>query len=155
MRLRFVDRLVELVPERSITAVKNVTFEEAMLVRPGLARGVPSTLLCEWLGQATALLVAESTDYRRFPLVGSFAACAIAPPPLSAGDTATLRVTVRSWHAEEALVDGEVLGPGDRVALRIERAACPFVSLPSLWDPEELRAAARAARGEFPGPVRG
>jgi 3-hydroxymyristoyl/3-hydroxydecanoyl-(acyl carrier protein) dehydratase len=152
MRLRFVDRLVALAPERSIEVTKNVTFEEAMLVRPRGGRGVPPTLLLEWLGQAAALLVAESTDYRWLPVIGSFASCRFASGKLVAGDAATVRIAVRSWRADAMWVDGEVGGPRGRV-LAIERAVCPFVSLEKLWDPEELRAAARAARGEFPGPV--
>jgi hypothetical protein len=152
MRLRFVDRLVALAPERSIEVTKNVTFEEAMLVRPGGGRGVPPTLLLEWLGQAAALLVAESTNYRWQPVIGSFATCEFAPGKLIAGDVASVRIEVRSWHAEAMRVDGDVGGPRGRV-LAIERAICPFIPLEKLWDPEELRAAARAARGEFPGPV--
>ena len=42
----------------------------------------------------------------------------------------------------------------DTAVLHIERAACAFLPLAELADAAELRAAVRAARGEFPGPVR-
>jgi|SRR5579871_6508854 len=152
MRLRFVDRLVALEPRRKITVEKCVSFEEAMLLRPGLARGAPATLMLEWLGQATQLLVAESTDYALLPLIGSFAYCTIYTS-LGAGEVATVEVDVQSWHETEAMVHGTVRTK-ETTALHIERAACAFVPLAELCDPAELRAAARAARGEFPGPVR-
>ncbi|MSP63364.1 MAG: hypothetical protein EXR72_24080 [Myxococcales bacterium] len=154
MRLRFLDRLIDLQPRVAITVEKCVTFEEAMLCRPGRAGTVPPTLLLEWLGQATSLLVAESTDYAHLPVVGSFHSCRFGAP-LSAGDRATLRIQVRSWHPDAALVDGAVDAPDGTPALTIERAACAFLPLATLWDPDDLRAAVRAARGEFPGPVRG
>jgi 3-hydroxymyristoyl/3-hydroxydecanoyl-(acyl carrier protein) dehydratase len=152
MRLQFVDRLVELEPRTRVVVEKCVSFEEAMLARPGGRRGVPETLALEWLGQATAVLVAESTGYARAPLVGSFAACRFDGRAL-AGARARLTVTVRSWHDDAAQVDGAVQVDGRRL-VTIERATCPFVPLESLYDPDELRAAVRAARGQFPGPVR-
>jgi hypothetical protein len=152
VRLRCVDRLLTLVPRRAVTAEKCATFEEAMLLRPGRGRGVPPTLLLEWLGQATALLVAESTDYAWLPVVGAVASCRFGAS-LHAGERAVVKVTVRSWRDDAALVDGLIDGPRGE-ALTVTRALCAFVPLPSLWDPDELRAAARAARGEFPGPLR-
>lgn len=152
MRLRFVDRLLSLSPALSIEGEKCVSFEEAMLLRPSLARGVPGTLLVEWLGQLTAVLVAESTQYTSLAVLGSFARCTIGEA-LHAGDKARLTIRARSWHEDSAYVDGVALTPEGAEAMRIERAVFAFVPLAPLWDEEELRAAVRAARGEFPGPV--
>jgi 3-hydroxymyristoyl/3-hydroxydecanoyl-(acyl carrier protein) dehydratase len=152
MRLRFVDRLVELEPRVRVVAEKCVTFEEAMLVRPGGGRGAPETLALEWLGQATVALVAASTDFALAPVVGSFAACRFGGRAL-AGDRARIEVSVRAWRDDGAQVDGTIRLDG-RELLAIERATCAFLPLEDLYDPDELRAAIRAARGEFPGPVR-
>ncbi len=152
MRLRFVDRIVELVPRERILVEKCVSFEEAMLLRPWRARGAPPTLMLEWLGQTAQVLVAESTGYRFAPVVGSFARCEFCTTA-HAGERVSVEIHVKSWHEGEALVDGAVC-MGDTRLLHIERAACGFLPLDQLWDPAELRAAVRAARGEFPGPVR-
>lgn len=152
MRLRFLDRLLALEPRASAAARKCVSFEEAMLVRPGLGRGVPPTLLVEWLGQLSAVLVAESTDYTRLPVLGSFASCAFGGRAL-AGDACRIELRVRSWHEDCAFIDGEISIEGGDALLSIERAVLAFLPLSSLWDEAELRAAVRAARGEFPGPV--
>jgi hypothetical protein len=153
MRLRFVDRLVELVPRASIRVEKCVSFEEAMLVRPSLGRGAPPTLLLEWLGQASQLLVAESTGYSRLALLGSFARAAFGPA-LPAGERARVEIDVRAWRHDAAVFDGRVAFADGRAALTVERTLCAFVPLDELADADDLRAAARAARGEFPGPVR-
>jgi hypothetical protein len=162
MRLRFIDRLLCLEPRAGAAALKCVSFEEAMLLRPHLTKGVPPTLFVEWLGQLAALLVAESTDYASLPLLGSFSSCAFGARAL-AGARCRLEIEVRAWRADGALVDGRILldedgpaSPGGEPCLeafRIERALLAFVPLADLWDEAELRAAVRAARGEFPGPV--
>lgn len=151
MRLRFLDRLVQLEPRARAVAEKCVTFEEAMLLRPGGGRGAPETLALEWLGQATVALVAASTDYKLAPVVGSFDACRFHGRAL-AGERARIEVTVRAWRDEGAQVDGAISVDG-RALLTIDRATCAFLPLADLYDPDELRAAVRAARGEFPGPV--
>lgn len=153
MRLRFVDRIVELRPRERIVVEKCATFAEAMLLRPGRGRGVPPTLMLEWVGQAAQVLVAESTGYRRLPVVGSFARCEFCTS-VQAGERLSVEVRVKSWHDEEALVDAAVRS-GETPVLHIERAVCGFLPLDELWEPAELQAAVRAARGEFPGPVRG
>jgi hypothetical protein len=151
MRLRFIDRLLSLEACVSASALKCVTFEEAMLVRPGLARGVPSTLLVEWFGQLAALLVAESTQYQSLAVLGSFAACSFGAP-LLAGEVATISLTVRSWHEDSAFLDGKIQTETS-IALEIERVVVAFVPRHDLWDEADLRAAVLSAKGIFPRPV--
>jgi 3-hydroxymyristoyl/3-hydroxydecanoyl-(acyl carrier protein) dehydratase len=151
MRLRFIDRLLSLDACASATALKCVTFEEAMLARPSLARGVPKTLLVEWFGQLAALLVAESTEYQSLAVLGSFASCAFGAP-LLAGEVAKLSITVRSWHEDSAFLDG-LIQTETQDALIIQKAVIAFVPRQDLWDEEDLRAAVRAAKGIFPKPV--
>ncbi len=150
MRLRFVDRLVSLSPQTRVVAEKCATFEEAMLLRPNLARHVPHTLMLEWLGQTTAILVAESTGYERLPVIGSFASCHM-EHTLFAGDVARITIDVTHWREDCAIAEGEIRR-GDDLILSIERALCAFIPLEKLWDATEFRAAVRAARGEFPKP---
>lgn len=152
MRLRYIDRLHTLSPRVEASAHKCVSFEEAMLARPSLARGVPGTLLVEWIGQLAALLVAESTDYRSLAVLGSLGACRFGPP-LLAGEVARLVVRVRSWGDDSAYLDGEIATDDGRKRLEVERAVVAFVPSAHLSPEEELRAAVRAARGHFPGPV--
>ena len=152
MRLRFVDRLVSLTPRESVVVEKAVSFEEAMLVRPLPSCGVPPTLILEWIGQAVALLVAESTSYHGFPVVGSFERCTFGET-LLAGDVARIAVTVRSWHPDAARIDGRVTTPNGHDAVSLASATCAFLPLALLHDPDDLRAAIAAARGDFPGPV--
>jgi hypothetical protein len=151
MRLRFIDRLLSLTACASATALKCVTFEESMLVRPNLSRGVPSTLLIEWFGQLAALLVAESTEYQSLSVLGSFASCSFGEP-LLAGDVATMSITVRSWHDDSAFLDG-IIESKTQKALEIQRAVVAFVPRQDLWEESDLRAAVNAAKGIFPKPV--
>ena len=151
MRLRFIDRLVSLEPCVSASALKCVTFEEAMMLRPTLARGVPGTLLVEWFGQLAALLVAESTLYQSLSVLGSFASCALGAP-LLAGEVATISIRVRSWHDDSAFLDG-VIQTETQTALTMQKAVVAFVPRQDLWDEADLRAAVLAAKGIFPKPV--
>lgn len=151
MRLRFIDRLLTLTPKEEATARKCVSFEESMLVRPDLSRGVPRTLLVEWLGQLAALLVTESTDYQKLSVLGSFASCTFGEK-LLAGEVATLQIKVRSWHEDSAFVDGSIQSSQGE-ALLLSKAVIAFVPRALLWEEEDLRAAVRAAKGLFPGPV--
>jgi 3-hydroxymyristoyl/3-hydroxydecanoyl-(acyl carrier protein) dehydratase len=152
MRLRFVDRILLLAPKERASAQKCVSFEEAMLPRPGLGRGVPATLLIEWAGQVAALLVAESTDYQQLAVLGNIETCSFGPL-LVPGDLAQIEVKVRAWREDSALFDATITTNHRREHLRFSRALMAFVSLTTLIDQAELRAAVRAAKGEFPGPV--
>jgi hypothetical protein len=151
MRFRWIDRLTSLEPRRAATALHCVSFEEAMLVRASATRGAPPTITIDWLCQLVQLLVAESTDFASVALLESVERCELGPAP-QAGERAVVSVRVTAWDDARASLDGSVQIL-ERAALSIKNALFVFAPLPRCLDEAELRAALRAARGEFPRPV--
>src|SRR3954463_15293133 len=60
-----VDRITELVPDKRIVGIKNVTFNEPYLSRqPGVAPALPPTILTEAVAQVGAILILSKAENR-------------------------------------------------------------------------------------------
>jgi len=112
-----VDRILELVPDVSITAVKAVTVNEPWFAGHGAAAAYPQVLLIESWCQAACILTARplSGEAERadggMPLLGALSGVRIRGP-VWPGDVLThrarvIRILANTWMFEgESFVDG-------------------------------------------------
>jgi 3-hydroxyacyl-[acyl-carrier-protein] dehydratase len=119
-----VDRIVELVPGVSITAVKAVTVNEPWFAG-GTATAYPQALVIESWCQAACILAARpSAADDRMPLLGALSGVRLLGP-VRPGDLLTHRARVTrafadTWmFAGESLVDGSVVLEMERLTLAL------------------------------------
>lgn len=114
-----VDTVLELVPEKRIVAVKNVTGNEIQFLGhfPELAI-MPGTLIVEAFGQAASILFSQTTSLGMRP--GEFLVLALIDMrflvPVVPGDRMKMDVRILKLAGDIALVEGEVTVDGTVVA---------------------------------------
>jgi hypothetical protein len=150
MRFRWIDRLLSLEERRAARANRCVSFEEAMMLRAGSARGVPPTLCVDWLSHLAVFLVAESTSFRSVAVLDEIERFACHGYFL-AGDIAEMSIQIREWREDGMSLIGTIHHK-EKIMIEVS-ASLRFLSLARCYDEAELRAMLRAARGEFPRPV--
>jgi 3-hydroxyacyl-[acyl-carrier-protein] dehydratase len=114
-----VDIVLELVPEKRIVAVKNVTGNEIQFLGhfPELAI-MPGTLIVEAFGQAASILFSQTTSLGMRP--GEFLVLALIDMrflvPVVPGDRMEINVQVLKIAGDITLVEGVVSVSGTMVA---------------------------------------
>jgi 3-hydroxyacyl-[acyl-carrier-protein] dehydratase len=114
-----VDTVLELVPEKRIVAVKNVTGNEIQFLGhfPELAI-MPGTLIVEAFGQAASILFTQTTSLGM--QAGEFLVLALIDMrflvPVVPGDRMEMDVRILKLAGDIALVEGEVTVDGTIVA---------------------------------------
>jgi len=114
MRFLLVDRITELTPHKSITAVKNLSLAEEYLADhfPGFPV-MPGVLMLETLVQAGAWLIRQSTQFGPSTVLLKEARALKFNSFVSPGKTLTVNVTVKkqdgaNWDLQGAgTIDGE------------------------------------------------
>ena len=114
-----VDTVLELVPEKRIVAVKNVTGNEIQFLGhfPELAI-MPGTLIVEAFGQAASILFSQTTSLGMRP--GEFLVLALIDMrffvPVVPGDCMEIDLHILKLAGDIALVEGVVTVSGTMVA---------------------------------------
>ena len=114
-----VDTVLELVPEKRIVAVKNVTGNEIQFLGhfPELAI-MPGTLIVEAFGQAASILFSQTTSLGMRP--GEFLVLALIDMrflvPVVPGDCMEIALQILKLAGDIALVEGMVTVSGTIVA---------------------------------------
>ncbi|RMG33321.1 MAG: beta-hydroxyacyl-ACP dehydratase [Planctomycetota bacterium] len=101
MRFSLIDRITELEPGRSITAVKNLTMAEEYLLDhfPGFPV-MPGVLMLESLVQAGAWLMRASTDFAYSSILLQQARALKFNNFLRPGQTMTVTATIHKWDGD-------------------------------------------------------
>lgn len=116
----YIDYVNELVPETSITAVKNVTIDE-LFFRGHFPKNpvMPGVLIIETLAQAASILILKSPRfYRKTAYLGAIHKAkfrAMVKP----GDVLKLQVTMKKIRSKMGIVETKAL-VGDQLACRAE-----------------------------------
>lgn len=106
MKFRLVDRIVEWEPQRRISGIKTVSFEEYELSRSlGDEPRLPATLMLESLFQLGNWLVMLSTDFRQMGLLLRFDEVRFSDR-LGPGESLCMEAVVRSWREDGLVFDG-------------------------------------------------
>ncbi|MEE8484538.1 MAG: 3-hydroxyacyl-ACP dehydratase FabZ [Nitrospinota bacterium] len=125
-----IDKVLEIVPEKSITAVKNVTINEPFFQGhyPGQPI-MPGVLIIEAMAQAAAVLAIKSVEDRpgkKTPLFAGIEKARFKRPVLP-GDVLTIEISVTKvrsmiwWLSGKASVDGKLACRAEiQAALAIE-----------------------------------
>jgi 3-hydroxyacyl-[acyl-carrier-protein] dehydratase len=131
-----VDRITELVPDKRIVGIKNVTLNERYLThRPGEASVLPPTILTEAVAQVGAIMILAKPENReKLPFFMGIERVRYRRP-VRPGDVVEIEATVRRLRSRMgvlrgiARVDGVValdgtmtfaLGPRSKQGLRSE-----------------------------------
>lgn len=101
MRFSLIDRITDLEPGRSITAVKNLTMAEEYLLDhfPGFPV-MPGVLMLESLVQASAWLMRASNEFAYSSILLRQARALKFNNFLRPGQTMTVTATVQKWDGE-------------------------------------------------------
>ena len=120
MRFIFIDRIVELEPDRRIRAVKAIGQMDGYLNAHYPRRPIaPATLVIEALAQAGGWLNLISRDFGVKVVLGLVEGARIFRPVLP-GDVLTLEVELLRGHPDGATVRGEAR-VGDELVASVER----------------------------------
>ena len=114
-----VDRITELVPDKRIVGVKNVSLNEKYLShQPGDAPSLPPTILTECIAQVGAILILSKPENRgRIPLFRGIERVRF-KRPVYAGEVVEIEAKVKSLRSRVgqlhgfARVDGRVVVHG-------------------------------------------
>lgn len=138
MRYRFVDRILRISPNASLTATKSVSFEEYDLKSVfGEAPGFPALLLMECIFQAASWLEILSSGFQRCALSDEFEEAQFADT-LRPGERAEITISVASRTPDGFRYDGTVM-VAERRLLHVGGICAHFTSLESLDDPADIR----------------
>jgi len=102
MRFVLIDRITELDPGKSITAIKNLTLAEEYLADhfPGFPV-MPGVLMLESLTQAGAWLMRQADDFRNSTILLKSARAMKFVNFVAPGRTLKLSLEVHSWNGDE------------------------------------------------------
>ncbi len=105
MRFSLIDRIIDLEPGRSITAIKNLTMAEEYLLDhfPGFPV-MPGVLMLESLVQASAWLMRVSNDFAYSSILLHQARALKFNNFLRPGQTMTVTATVQKWDGDMCTV---------------------------------------------------
>lgn len=126
-----VDRVLDLVPGRSVTALKAVTRNEQCYRKAGGCLEYPQALLIESWGQTAGILATwrsgeptEEADADRVMLLGGLTGITFHRPVLP-GDVLHHRVRLYRALSDTAIFEGETLCDGE-VVMSVERMVMAF-----------------------------
>jgi 3-hydroxyacyl-[acyl-carrier-protein] dehydratase len=113
----FVDRILELEPDRRIVGIKHVAGSERYLARaPGGAAVLPSTLLLEAVAQVGAILVLSKAEHRDDFLYLAGIDRVRLRRPARAGETVLIEVVMRRLKRAIGQMSGAASVDGERIA---------------------------------------
>lgn len=128
MRFSLVDRIVELAPGKSVTAIKNVSLAEEYLADhfPGYAV-LPGVMMLECLVQAGAWLMRSTEDFRYSTILLKQAKALKYNNFVRPGQTLTVTATVHSRGEREYVFKGSgtVEGSSAVAESRSNSSTCP------------------------------
>lgn len=121
MRFALVDRIVELRPRESLTAVKNLSMAEEYLADhfPGFPV-MPGVLMLEAMVQSGAWLMRYSEDFRYSTVLLQQARAVKFNSFVTPGQTLTINVSVHKWGETECVLKGAgKVGDNSTVSARL------------------------------------
>jgi len=122
----FIDRVIELEPNRRILAIKRVSGNEQYLARrPGEPPVLPPTILMEAVAQAGAILVLSSQARQKEPIYFAGIERARCRRPVYAGDTLMIEAILRRRLGGVGRLSGTARVNGRLVASGSIRFALP------------------------------
>lgn len=138
MKFRMVDQIHSWEPQRCITGVKTVSFEEYDLKSPlGSPPHLPETLLMESLFQLGNWLIVLSSDFMQMAMVTRTQHVQFDRQVIP-GQAVTLEASVRRYREDGILLDGRATVGSDQVAVGEGCLAVP-VPLAGYCSPDDLR----------------
>ncbi len=138
MKFRMVDRIIDFEPQKSIRAIKAVSFEEYQLKSAFTNQPcLPESLILETIFQLGIWLIMLSSDFSEMGLLVRTHEIQF-KKPVSPGQSMLIEVQVRRYRSDGVLFDGQVWVNQQIIACG-KGCLATVVRVAEFFDPNDLK----------------